>query len=122
MDSNLQDNNLGGGGTPVAYGSSQAQGRIGATATGLCHSHSNTRSELSLQPTPQLMVRSLTHLARPGIEPVSSWKLVRFVSAELQQELLKDYKFKHNSIQSIPNLSRSVYTLNTKRRKSMPGT
>ena len=32
--------------------------------------------------------RSLTHWARPGIEPVSSWILVRFVFAEPQQELL----------------------------------
>ena len=33
--------------------------------------------------------RSLTHWIRPGIEPLSSWKLVRFISAEPQQELLK---------------------------------
>ena len=30
---------------------------------------------------------SLTHGARPGIEPVSSWMLVRFVSTEPRQEL-----------------------------------
>ena len=30
---------------------------------------------------------SLTHWSRPGIEPVSSWMLFRFVSTELQQEL-----------------------------------
>ena len=29
---------------------------------------------------------SLTHCARPGIEPASSWMLVRFVSTESQQE------------------------------------
>ena len=40
---------------PVAYGSSQARGRIRAIAAGLHHSHSNTRSEPHLQPTPQLM-------------------------------------------------------------------
>ena len=40
--------------TPTAYGSSQAKDRIGAAAAGLCHSHSNMRSELCLQPTPQL--------------------------------------------------------------------
>ena len=28
--------------THVAYGSSQARGRIGAAAAGLCHSHDNT--------------------------------------------------------------------------------
>ena len=40
---------------PVAYGDSQARGLIGARATGLCQSHSNTGSEPCLQPTPQLM-------------------------------------------------------------------
>ena len=38
----------------VAYGGSQARGRIGAVAAGLRQSHSNSESELSLQPTPQL--------------------------------------------------------------------
>ena len=41
--------------TPAAYGGSQARGLIGAVATGLCHSHSNARSVVCLQPTPQLM-------------------------------------------------------------------
>ena len=39
---------------PVAYGSSQARGQIGAATAGLHHSHSNTRSELYLRPTLQL--------------------------------------------------------------------
>ena len=30
---------------PVAYGGSQARGQIGATAAGLCHSHSNAGLE-----------------------------------------------------------------------------
>ena len=34
--------------TPAAYGGSQARGLIGAVAAGLCHSHSNARSELPL--------------------------------------------------------------------------
>jgi len=42
------------GAAPVAYGDSQARGLIGATATGLCQSHSNAGSEPLLQPTPQL--------------------------------------------------------------------
>ena len=41
--------------TPVAYGGSQARGRIGAVATGLRQSHSNAGSEPCLQPTPQLI-------------------------------------------------------------------
>ena len=39
---------------PAAYGGSQAKGRIGAVATSLRHSHSNTKSQPHLQPTPQL--------------------------------------------------------------------
>ena len=41
--------------TPTAYGRSQARGRIGAAAAGLHHSHSNTRSQPRLRPTPQFM-------------------------------------------------------------------
>ena len=46
--------------TPVAYGSSQARGQIGATAASSCHSysHSNTGSKLHLQPTVQLTATS----------------------------------------------------------------
>ena len=40
--------------TPVAYGGSQARGQIGATASGLHHSHSNARSMPRLRPTPEL--------------------------------------------------------------------
>ena len=40
---------------PVAYGGSQASGPIRAVATGLHHSHSNTRSEPCLWPTSQQM-------------------------------------------------------------------
>ena len=39
---------------PVAYGGSQARGRIGAVAVGLRQSHSNVGSELCPHPTPQL--------------------------------------------------------------------
>ena len=38
----------------MAYGGSQARGRIRAVATSLSQSHSNAGSELRLQPTPQL--------------------------------------------------------------------
>ena len=40
--------------TPEAYGGSQVRDRIGATAAGLYHSHSNTRSKPCLRPTLQL--------------------------------------------------------------------
>ena len=46
-----------------AHGVSQARGLIGATAAGLHHGHSNTRSKLCLRPTPLAHSRagSLTH-------------------------------------------------------------
>ena len=55
--------------TRAAYGASQARGWIGAISAGLHHSHSNARS--------------LTRWVRPGINPASSWILVRLVSTEL---------------------------------------
>ena len=59
--------------TPTAYGGSQARGQIRAVAASLQHSHSNARF--------------LTHWVKPGIEPVSSWMLVRLVSSEPWQQL-----------------------------------
>ena len=76
--------------TPRAYGSSLAWGWIGATVANLCHSHSNSGSEPCLRPTSQLMAMPdhLTHWARPGIEPASSWIPVGLVTTEPRQELL----------------------------------
>ena len=73
---------------PMGYRGSQATGRIRVVAAGLCHSHSNTGSESCLRPTPQLRATldTLTHRARPRIEPVSSWMLVRFIFTEPQWE------------------------------------
>ena len=42
---------------PMAYGGSQARGRIRAVAARLCQSHSNSGAELLLRPTPQLTAR-----------------------------------------------------------------
>ena len=39
---------------PMAYGSSQVRGRIGAIAASPGHNHNNSGSEPGLQPTPQL--------------------------------------------------------------------
>ena len=50
---------------PMAYGVSQARGRIRATAQPQPY-HSNAGS--------------LTHWARPGMEPASSWILVGFIN------------------------------------------
>ena len=71
---------------PAAYGISQARGQIRAVAA--CHSHSNARSEPCLWSTPtQGNAGYLTHWARPGIKPESSWILVKFFTTEPQQEL-----------------------------------
>ena len=73
---------------PLAYGSSQDTSGIGAAAAGLHHSHSNARSKVSVTcTTAHGNVRSLIHRAMPGITPVTSWMLVRFISSEPQQEL-----------------------------------
>ena len=45
---------------PATYGGSQARGRIGATATGLYHSHSNAGSELCLWPTQRWILNPLS--------------------------------------------------------------
>ena len=63
----------------MANGNSQARGPIRTAASGLRHSH----------------IGSWTQWTRPGIEPTSSWILAEFVTAELQQELLGFYFFKH---------------------------
>ena len=59
---------------PTAFGGSQARGLIRAVAAGLHHSHSNAGS--------------LTHGAKPGIEPATSWFLVGFVSTAPPRERL----------------------------------
>ena len=75
---------------PTAHGGSQARGLIRAVAAGLHHSHHNVRSEPCLRPTyitAHSNAGSLTHWARPGIRPATSWFLIGFVSAAPCQEL-----------------------------------
>ena len=64
-------------------------GLIRAKATGLCHSHSNTRIQAvsATCATAQGNAGSLTHWVRPLIEPATSWFLVGFVSSTPRQEL-----------------------------------
>ena len=59
---------------PVAYGGSQARGRIGARAAGLHYSHSNTGSGASsvTYTTAHSIAQYLTLWVRPGIEPMTS--------------------------------------------------
>ena len=67
-------------------GSSQARGWIGAAGHSHSHSHSHASAAYT---TTHSNAGSLTHWARPGIKPTSSWKLVGFITAEPQQEFLK---------------------------------
>ena len=62
---------------PMAYGGPQNRGPIRAVAASLRHRHSHSHSN----------ARSLTHWARPGIKPISSGLLIRFVSTVPQREL-----------------------------------
>ena len=74
---------------PMAYGSSQARGWIGAITTSLCHSqqqHQFWATSVTYTKAHD-NARCLTHWTRPGIKPASLWLLVRFVSTEPWQEL-----------------------------------
>ena len=70
--------------TPTAYWSFQARSQIGAIAAGLHHSHSHSSigSKPHLRPTYTTthgnIHQILNPLRKPGIEPASSWILVRF--------------------------------------------
>ena len=99
------------GATPTAYGSSQAKGWIGATAAGLHHSHSNAGTEPCLLLTPQLKAMMDPHWVKLGIEPTSSWILVKFASAVPQWELPI---FSHNHKYSTIRKHKLHHMLNTK--------
>ena len=73
----------------AAYGSSQARGWIRAAAAGLHHrSHQHRIWAMSATyATAHSNTRSLTHWAKPGIKPASSWILVGFITAEPQWKL-----------------------------------
>ena len=74
--------------TPLAYGSSQARGWIGATEAGLCHTEQRQIQVASVtNTTAQGNARSPTYWARPGIELTSSSILVGLVSMVWQWEL-----------------------------------
>ena len=69
----------------VAYGSPSTRGRIRVVAAGLHHTHSNSGSETHA--TAHGNAESITHQARSGIEPVSSWISVGFLTTEPWWEL-----------------------------------
>ena len=72
---------------PAAYGGSQTRSRIRATVAGLHQSHSNPAPSHACDLHHRSWPRSLSHWARPGIEPTTSGFPVGFVS-EAPQELL----------------------------------
>ena len=91
--------------THTAYGNSQARGGIGATAASLHHRHSNLGPKPCLQPAPQVT-------AMPDPQPtegardqtrIPSNKLVGFVTAEPQREILWMYVYTdaHVSFQNL---------------------
>ena len=68
---------------PVAYGGSQARGWIGAVAASLYipqPQQCRIQAMFATYTTVHGNTRSLTHWVRPGMEPVSSWMLVRFIN------------------------------------------
>ena len=76
---------------PGAYGSSQARGWIGAAAAGLGHSHSNAGSSHVCDLHHSSRQLQILNPLSKGIEPISSWILVGFVSAEPQWELQQSF-------------------------------
>ena len=73
----------------MAYGDSQARSLTGAIAAGLSHSHSHLgiQAVSATYTTAHGNIGPLTHWARPGIKPATSWLLVGFISAAPWQEL-----------------------------------
>ena len=74
---------------PVACGSSQARSQIVAVATGLHpqpQKHQIRDASVTCT-TAHDNAGSVIHYARPGIEPASSWIVVRFISTKPQREL-----------------------------------
>ena len=70
---------------PVAYGGSQARGKKKKNQSCICQptpqpQQHQVQAASSTYTTAHGNAGSLTHWARPGIEPVSSWMLVRFAN------------------------------------------
>ena len=89
-----------------------------ATAASLHHSHNNLGSKLHSRPTSPLTATPdpLTHWSRPGIEPVSSWILVGFVTSEPQQELpvsFSSFAYLTNLFHSVPLTMMAVIATST---------
>ena len=80
--------------TLTAYEGSQARGLIGAVAAGLRQSYmAELHGYVATGTTAHGNTGSLTHQVRPGIEPATSWFLVRFVSTAPRRELPRCFSF-----------------------------
>ena len=102
------------GGVLSTYGSSQARGGIGTPSAGPCHSYSNAGSNLhDTYTTAHGNTGSLTHWARPGIVPMSSWIEVGFITSELWQEHCLCHSFYGlKNISVIPHLQSKHLNVN----------
>ena len=65
---------------PAAYGSSQDRRQIGSSAPTPRLQQHQTQAASATYTTACGSARSLTHWARPGVEPLSSWMPVRFLT------------------------------------------
>ena len=83
--------------TPVAYGGSQARGLIQAVAAKPAPEpqQCRIRAAHATYTTAHSNARSLTHWAMPGIEPATSWFLVRFVNHWAMMETHAHLNFKY---------------------------
>ena len=97
---------------PVACGGSQTRGLIGAVAVSLHQSHSDARSEPHLtSTTAHGNTGSLTHWARQGMEPATSWFLVGFISTSPWRELWFTMFYKFLLYSQVTQSHIYVYTL-----------
>uniref|UniRef100_A0A8D0TFV6 DNA polymerase alpha subunit B OB domain-containing protein n=1 Tax=Sus scrofa TaxID=9823 RepID=A0A8D0TFV6_PIG len=93
--------------TPAAHGGSQGRGPIGATAAGLCQSHSNAGSEPCLRPTPQLTATLNPLSTKRAITTPETPLTKRSVSARSPHQLLSPSSFSPSATPSQKYSSRS---------------
>ena len=74
--------------SPTAYESSQTRGQIVSCSCQPMPEPPQCRIQAMSVTMAWSNPGSLTHWARPGIKLMSSWMLIRFITAEPQQELL----------------------------------
>ena len=109
------------GSSPAAYGSSQARGQIRDAVASLHHSHSNARSELHLQTTPQLVAtlskaKDWTHILMdtswvlnpPSLNGNSSFS---FLKASFAKYMILGWQFFSFSTSNMSSLCFLAFTV-----------